>query len=179
MSEQKYKCGDMLLFKTMPNIVGWLQFLCDGPAGHMELILDADGNNAFTLGMAADGLKYRNHMVGSNHCVLRLDQPIDELKMQEAARSVYLDSNKTYAWGKVMECAFSQLMDRVTLSLWKKHVPIQIGTSRFCSSTVAEVYRRYPGFTFSRQGEENIDPSALTPSDPLKCRGIIMIKPFI
>ena len=184
----EYKTGDILLFKTMHGFPGCLQAWFDGPAGHAEIIVDEDvavddktlDRKIYvnTLGTNFDGMKYRTHLLGSDHCVLRATFPVDATRMIDAIQSTYDGHSHKYAYAGLLNAALQQALDDVTFHTWKKHVPLRVGDALFCSATVAECYLNYNGYKFQARGEVNMRPEVVTPNDCLYDPDFTIVKPF-
>ena len=174
-----YKAGDILLFKAMNGFPGCLQSLFDGPSGHAEIIMDDNLNGSvMTLGTNFDGMKFRNQKIGGGVCVIRPKFSVDEVEMLQAIHRVYDKHDHAYAYALLVNAAWQQFMDDMTDNTWKKHVPIRVGSSLFCSSTVAECYREYNGYLFHARGEKNMRPEVVTPNDLACDDDFVIVKPF-
>ena len=178
-NNQIYRAGDILLFKTMHGFPGCLQVLFDGPSGHAEIIMDDNCNGSvMTLGTNFDGMKFRTQTLNGDHCVLRAHFAIDELRMLQSIHNVYDDHDHKYAYAGLLNAAWQQFMDDLTGNTWKKHVPIRVGTSLFCSATVAACYEDYNGYRFHARGEKDMRPEVVTPNDLLLDDDFFIVKPF-
>ena len=189
-AEPKYRTGDIVLFRPVPSglfadLFFKVQTTFDkSQACHAEMIFSANGDEVVTLGSAMDGLKWREHTIGTQHKVIRITDvsPFDNETKMKIMEDFFDEKGENFGKGyPLINTAISGVnrgLDYMTLGLFKR---IDFGLyngSADCSATCAQIcYVMYPGHLFSRHNDRDlIPPRMVTPGDCENSRQSMVVK---
>jgi hypothetical protein len=168
MNADRYRSGDIVLFKAGNDILGQLIKIVGGETEHAGIVSyickDEQGNfKAFVLEALNNGLTQNAYDLDANNiCVVRLNKYLDCNLIQNIIRNYYtrkvLNGSAGYSWKGLIDAGINELIKSIFKTYTKKSL---LGNEEnpFCSEAVTEIYNIYDK-VFS-----NIDDNVVSPND--------------
>jgi len=181
------KAGDILFFnRGNPNnkwyhkVFTCLQKKLDEGVIHVEIVVEElEDGRVLTLGSNADGTKYRFQIWNHRNVAVKTFK-YDIENFDDIILKTYLnlkdDGETKYDYKGLLNATINQVMEKLTLSYWKKKNIFRNKENTFCSKFVIRCYKN-AGITLNRKGEDTLSENC-TPGDIYKAYDFKFVKCF-